>query len=63
MDNIEVVNVPKNYATLMLNIIGVCSKRGAFSPEEFKPVGEVFEFLKKELKLDQVEESKQESSN
>lgn len=63
MDNIEIVNVPKNYATLMLNIIGVCSKRGAFSPEEFKPIGEVFEFLKKELKLDEVKESKQESSN
>lgn len=63
MDNIEIDNVPKNYATLMLNIIGVCSKRGAFSPEEFKPIGEVFEFLKKELKLDEVKESKQESSN
>jgi hypothetical protein len=61
MENLEVISVPKNYAILMVNIIGVCSKRGAFSPEEFKPVGELFDFLKKELKLDQVEESKQES--
>lgn len=61
MDNLEVVNVPKNLAVLMLNIIGVCSKRGAFSPEEFKVVGELYEYLKKELKIEekQVEETKQ----
>ena len=52
-NEIENINLPKNYATLMLNIISVVSKRGAFSPEEFKPIGELFDFLKKELKLDE----------
>ena len=52
MENAEIVNVSKNYAILMVNIIGVCSKRGAFLPEEFKSIGELYEFLKKELKLE-----------
>lgn len=52
MENVEFVNVPKDYAILMVNIIAVCSKRGAFSPEEFRPIGTVFEFLKKELKIE-----------
>ena len=43
-NEIENINLPKNYATLMLNIISVVTKRGAFSPEEFKPIGELFEF-------------------
>lgn len=59
MENAEIVNVPKNYARLMVNIIGVCSKRGAFSPEEFKPVGELYEFLKKELKLEEQQQQQQ----
>lgn len=52
-NEIENINLPKKYATLMLNIISVVTKRGAFSPEEFKPIGELFEYLKKELKLDE----------
>lgn len=62
MENTEIVNVPKNYATLMVNIIGICSKRGAFAPEEFKPVGELYEFLKKELKLEEQQQQQQQQS-
>jgi len=46
----DVVNVPLPYVALMFNVIGVVSSRGAFKPEEFKPVGELFEYLQKELK-------------
>jgi hypothetical protein len=34
----------------MLNILNVVSARGAIRPDEMKPVGELFEFLQKELK-------------
>lgn len=60
MENNENVNIPKNYGLLMLNILTVCSKRGAFLPEEFKTIGELFELLKKELKLDELQQEKQE---
>ena len=62
MENAEIVNVPKNYATLMVNIIGVCSKRGAFSPEEFKSIGELYEFLKKQLKLEEQQGEQKEQA-
>jgi len=55
MDNSEVITIPKNFAMLMLNIIVVCSKRGSFNPEEFKPIGELFEYLKKEVKIEETQ--------
>ena len=58
MDNlkptVESINVPANIAVLMLNVINVTSRRGAFTPEEFKPVGELYEFIKSNLKLEEV---------
>ena len=58
MDNlkptVESINVPANIAVLVLNIINVTSRRGAFTPEEFKPVGELYEFVKSNLKLEEV---------
>ena len=52
MDNLsESVILPKNYSVLLLNIISVVSKRGAFNPDEFKAVGELFEYVKKELNI------------
>ncbi len=52
MDNLsESVILPKNYSVLLLNIISVVSKRGGFNPEEFKAVGELFEYVKKELNI------------
>ena len=62
MENAEIVNVPKNYATLMVSIIGVCSKRGAFSPEEFNSIGELYEFLKKQLKLEEQQGEQKEQA-
>ena len=58
MDNqtptVESINVPANLAVLMLNVLNVTSRRGAFTPEEFKPVGELYEFIKSNLKLEEV---------
>ena len=52
MDNLsENIILPKNYSILLLNIISVVSKRGGFNPEEFKAVGELFEYVKKELNI------------
>ena len=52
MDNLsESIILPKNYSVLVLNIISVVSKRGGFNPEEFKAVGELFEYVKKELNI------------
>lgn len=65
MDKTEdTLSIPINHATLMYNIINVVSRRGAFAPEEFKPVGEIFEYLKKELKIEdkQDQTSKQSSA-
>lgn len=46
------INLPEHYGLLMFNIINIVSKRGGFVPEEYKIVGELFEFLKKELKIE-----------
>tara|TARA_R110002072_G_scaffold76776_4_gene179808 strand:+ start:37 stop:252 length:216 start_codon:yes stop_codon:yes gene_type:complete len=58
MDNlkpsVESINVPANLAVLMLNILNVTSRRGVFTPEEFKPVGELYEFVKSNLKLEDL---------
>lgn len=58
MDNqaptVESIIVPANLAVLMLNVLNVTSRRGAFTPEEFKPVGELYEFIKSNLKLEEV---------
>ena len=52
MDNLsESIILSKNYSVLLLNIISVVSKRGGFNPEEFKAVGELFEYVKKELNI------------
>lgn len=62
MDSVEnkvISEVPNNIsmsfqqAMLMFNIINVVSKRGAILPAEFKPVGDLYEFLHKELKIDE----------
>lgn len=44
------INVSLQHAVLMLNILNVVSARGAIRPDEMKPVGDLFEFLQKELK-------------
>ena len=58
MDNlrpsVESITLPANLGVLLLNILNVTSRRGAFTPEEFKPVGEVYEFVKSNLKLEEV---------
>jgi len=48
----ETITLPKENAILMFNIINACAKRGAFQAEEFKVVGTLHEFLKKELKIE-----------
>ena len=38
---------------LMHSIIDVVSRRGGFVGDELKPVGELFEYIKKELQVEQ----------
>ena len=49
----ETVNVPTKHCVLMYNILNVVAKRGAINPDEFQVVGELVEFLKKELKVNE----------
>ena len=49
----ETLNVPTKYCVLMFNILHVVTKRGAINPDEFQILGELFEFLKKELKIEE----------
>lgn len=66
MDNlrpsVESITLPANLGVLLLNILNVTSRRAAFTPEEFKPVGEVYEFIKSNLKLEEVK-SENETKN
>lgn len=48
MVNLE---ISEEHAMLMFNIINILSKRGVFLPEEYKIVGELFEFLKNKLNI------------
>ena len=49
----ENITVATKYCVLMYNILNVVAKRGAINPDEFFVVGELVEFLKKELKVDE----------
>lgn len=49
----ETITIPTKHCVLMFNIINVVSKRGAINPDEFTLVGELVEFLKKELKVEE----------
>lgn len=53
MNNIEHIQVPVVYGELMFNIINVVAKRGAILPNEFKPVGELHDFLMKVLRIEE----------
>lgn len=63
MDNlkpsVESITLPANMGLLLLNILNITSRRGAYIPEEFKSVGELYDFVKTNLKL----EEKQENNN
>ena len=50
MDKLGVI-VPLKYVMLMNKIIHVVSKRGGFIPDEYKAVGELFDYLNNEIKL------------
>ena len=50
----ENISVPSKYCILMFNIINVVTKRGAINSDEFVVVGELVEFLKKELKVQEI---------
>tara|TARA_B100000795_G_scaffold200939_1_gene154686 strand:- start:283 stop:492 length:210 start_codon:yes stop_codon:yes gene_type:complete len=49
----ETLNVPTKHCVLMFNILNVVAKRGAINPDEFKVVGELVDFLKQELKVEE----------
>jgi hypothetical protein len=49
----ETFTVPTKHCVLMFNILNVVAKRGAINPDEFTVVGELVEFLKKELKVEE----------
>ena len=49
----ENITVATKHCVLMYNILNVVAKRGAINPDEFQVVGELVEFLKKELKVDE----------
>ena len=55
---------------LVHSIIDVMTKRGAFIADELKPVGELYDFVKKELKIEEhlkriqsVQKKQEESSS
>tara|TARA_R110002072_G_scaffold283078_1_gene446348 strand:- start:174 stop:356 length:183 start_codon:yes stop_codon:yes gene_type:complete len=52
---VESIELPANMGLLLLNILNVTSRRGAYIPEEFKSIGEVYEFIKTNLKLEEKE--------
>jgi hypothetical protein len=49
----DTIVVPARYCALMYNMVQVITKRGGINPDEFVIVGELYAFLKKELKVDQ----------
>tara|TARA_B110000008_G_C16933444_1_gene549654 strand:+ start:559 stop:777 length:219 start_codon:yes stop_codon:yes gene_type:complete len=49
----ETLSVPTKHCVLMFNILNVVAKRGAINPDEFQVVGDLVEFLKKELKVEE----------
>ena len=53
------IEISQEYAMLMFNIINIISKRGGFLPDEYKIVGELFEFLKDKLNIEERIKSKQ----
>jgi len=46
----QTVTIPLNDVKLVLSVIDVISKRGGFSPMDFKAVGELFEKLSVHVK-------------
>tara|TARA_B100000900_G_C20542430_1_gene701079 strand:- start:1019 stop:1234 length:216 start_codon:yes stop_codon:yes gene_type:complete len=54
----ENLTIPSKYCILMYNILNVVSQRGAIKADEFKVVGDLFEFLKEELQINkQIEKT------
>ena len=55
--------VPVKYCALMYNMIHVIAKRGGIGADEFTVVGELTDFLKKELRVDEhLAKQKEEAS-
>lgn len=59
-DNNEIIEELPNSVSLNLqqgllvhSLIEVMTRRGAFLADELKPVGELFDYIKKELKVEQ----------
>ena len=49
----ENLTIPTKHCVLMYNILNVVTKRGAINTDEFQVVGELADFLKKELKVEE----------
>ncbi|AET72943.1 hypothetical protein PGAG_00053 [Phaeocystis globosa virus 12T] len=49
----ETMVVPSKYCALMFNMIHVIAKRGGITADEFTVVGELMDFLKKELRVEE----------
>lgn len=63
MSSVESIYIPVSYAELMFNIIQVVSKRGAILPNEFRVVGELHDFLFKELRIEERLKQQEEKKN
>lgn len=63
MSSVESIYIPVSYAELMFNIIQVVSKRGAILPNEFRAVGELHDFLFKELRIEERLKQQEEKKN
>jgi len=50
----ESLTVPYKHCTLMYNMIHVIAKRGGITADEFTVVGELVDFLKTELRVDEL---------
>ena len=47
------ININLQQGLLIYSIIDVISRRGGFLADELKPVGDLFEYVKKEFKIEQ----------
>ena len=60
--SVESFDLPVSHAVKMLNFINNMSRKGGISPEEFEETGQIYQFIKTNLKLEKVKNETSESS-
>lgn len=59
----ETLNIPTKQCVLMYNLINVVTKRGGINSDEFTVVGQLVDWLRKELKVDEQQMLKNKQNN